>query len=154
MPFVADLYGALRIDVCEMVRTLIQRHRSRFAPLTEAEAACTIWNTVSSEAMARAAMQLIRMAQLDSPSGIDLPGLDLQHRLHRHRHPVWYFPLNRKAWAPNPLFCLANLTDAAVPWLFCHFPIQFQWVLNVDFWYTQFSLKFNPSSSKSNSDQP
>ena len=114
----------------------------------------TIWSTFPSAAMARAAMQLTRMAQLDSPSGIDLPGLDLQHRLHRHRHPVWYFPLNRKAWAPNPLFCLTNLTDAAVPWIFCHFPIQFQWVLNVDFWYTHFSLKFNPSSSKSNSDQP
>ena len=63
-------------------------------------------------------------------------------------------PQQESIWAPNPLFCLANLTDAAVPWLFCHFPIQFQWALNVDFWYTHFSLKFNPSSSKSNSDQP
>ena len=65
MPFVADAYGALRTDARDMVSTLIQRHHTKFAPLTEAEVGRAVWSTVSAAAVARAAMQLSRMLQAD-----------------------------------------------------------------------------------------
>ena len=78
MPFVADAYGALRTDARDMVSTLIQRHHTKFAPLTEAEVGRAVWSTVSAAAVARAAMQLSRMLQADRPLGMDIDGLNLR----------------------------------------------------------------------------
>ena len=64
-PFVCDVFGAIRSDARKLITTLIQKRLLRNPSERPAEVGKRFWSAVTTAAVARAAVQLARLATLD-----------------------------------------------------------------------------------------
>ena len=77
-PFVADSYGAMRSDARGFISHFIHGYHQRFSPLDEKEAGRTIWSSIFSAIVSRAAQQLGQLSMIVSPFGVPTNGLELR----------------------------------------------------------------------------